>query len=84
MEYYKQFACRLAPWSKSLIESMQGANLEQYEYMQEPNEFCPTGALKNYERVDQLKKINIPSLFLCGRYDQATLESVKLYANQVK
>ena len=33
MEYYKQFACRLAPWSKSLIESMQGANLEQYEYM---------------------------------------------------
>ncbi|MCI5072238.1 proline iminopeptidase-family hydrolase [bacterium] len=83
MEYYKQFACRLDPWPKSIIESMQDANLEQYEYMWGPSEFCPTGVLKDYERVDQLKKINIPSLFLCGRYDEATPESVKIYANQV-
>jgi proline iminopeptidase len=50
-----------------------------YMHMWGPSEFKATGTLKTYERVKQLKKLNIPVLLICGEHDEATPETVKKY-----
>jgi proline iminopeptidase len=42
-----------------------------YEYMWGLSEFTVTGSLKNYDRTARLQEIAIPTLFTCGRYDEA-------------
>jgi proline iminopeptidase len=44
-----------------------------YEYIWGPSEFTVTGSLKNYDRTARLQEIAIPTLFTCGRYDEAPL-----------
>jgi len=43
-----------------------------------PSEFSATGTLEKYERVAYLKKLNIPVLFVCGEFDEATPASINL------
>ena len=52
-------------------------------YMWGASEFKPTGTLKNYNQVGGLKNINIPTLFVCGQYDEATPETVMKYHRKV-
>ena len=42
-------------------------------------EFYMTGNLLDYDRTPQLKEIDIPTLFTCGRYDEATPEATTWY-----
>ena len=44
-----------------------------------PSEFTITGTLKGYERVNLLKEISVPTLFTCGRYDEATPSTTVYY-----
>lgn len=55
-----------------------------YEYMWGASEFEPTGTLKTYDRVKDLKKIKIPALIICGEFDEATPETGIKYANKIK
>ena len=55
------------------------ANLEIYNYMWGPSEFTATGNLKDYERSDKLAKVEIPTLFICGEYDEARPSTVQYY-----
>lgn len=48
-----------------------------------PSEFCPTGNLRTYDCMSELAAIAIPSLFVCGRYDEATPESTQYYQSLV-
>jgi proline iminopeptidase len=41
-----------------------------------PSEFYATGNLKNYDRTARLAELTLPVLFLTGRYDEATPETV--------
>ncbi len=52
-----------------------------YNTMWGPNEFTPTGSLKEYDRTDDLAEIGVPVLYLCGRHDEATPESTHFYAS---
>jgi proline iminopeptidase len=79
MAFYKKHLCRLWPWPDYVAKTFQNINKGLYEYMWGPSEFTITGTLKNYERLDQLKNIKIPTLFTCGRFDEATPESTKEY-----
>ncbi|MFV8225503.1 proline iminopeptidase-family hydrolase [Christiangramia aquimixticola] len=54
-----------------------------YEYMWGPSEFTATGTLLNYDRIDQLSKVEVPVLFLTGEYDEARPETVKYYQDLV-
>jgi proline iminopeptidase len=42
-------------------------------------EFTVTGLLKNYDRIARLKEITIPTLFTCGRYDEAAPVTTTYY-----
>ena len=44
-----------------------------------PSEFTVTGLLKDYDRTARLKEISTPTLFTCGRYDEATPDTTTYY-----
>ena len=79
MEYYKRFVCRLDPWPEELLNIFKELNRELYLSMWGPSEFYPTGCLKNYDQTNILRDITVPTLFICGRYDEATPETSNYY-----
>ncbi|WP_090825821.1 proline iminopeptidase-family hydrolase [Paenibacillus sp. yr247] len=81
--YYNRHVCRLDPWPSVIVQSRPKANKQVYMTMWGPSEFCPTGNLKTYDCTPQLHKIDMPSLFVCGRYDEAAPESTQYYQSIV-
>ncbi len=48
-----------------------------------PSEFTCTGTLRDYERFERLAEIAAPTLWLCGRHDEARPETLALYQQQI-
>lgn len=82
-EYYRRHVCRLDPWPEVMAEARPLANKDIYLQMWGPSEFFPTGSLKTFDITDRLPEISVPSLFLCGRYDEASPESTRYYQSLV-
>jgi proline iminopeptidase len=83
MEYIKRFACRLDPLPQGVLDAFADANMQVYGHMWGPSEFHPTGNLKDYDRTSDLNRIRTPTLFTCGRHDEATPESTRRYQSLV-
>jgi len=83
MTFYKRFVCRLNPWPPEMENSFETANMQVYQTMWGPSEFCATGNLKEFDVTPRLAEITIPTLFLCGRYDEATPETTAYYRNLI-
>lgn len=47
-----------------------------YEYMWGPSEFVSTGTLRDYDRIDRLPELDVPTLFLVGEFDEARPETM--------
>ncbi len=84
LAFYKRHVCRLDPWPEPMERMMRGIGGEVYSAMWGPNEFVATGALKTYDRSARLKEISLPTLFLCGRYDEGTPESTAFYRRRIR
>ncbi|QRG68093.1 proline iminopeptidase-family hydrolase [Brevibacillus choshinensis] len=82
-EYYRRHVCRIDPLPTVMAESRPKGNKEIYMKMWGPSEFCPTGNLKTFDYTPKLHEITIPSLFVCGRYDEAAPESTQYYHSLV-
>jgi proline iminopeptidase len=83
MAYYKRHLCRVDPWPKEMEEDLQDMNQQVYNFMWGASEFTVTGTLKHFDATDRLPEIEIPALFTCGRYDEATPETTEYYAGLV-
>ena len=71
--FYHHFLCRLDPWPQELAESVGGlADNQVYATMNGPNEFIVTGNLRDWDRIDRLGEIRVPTLITVGRYDELT------------
>ncbi|KAB2335628.1 proline iminopeptidase-family hydrolase [Bacillus mesophilum] len=79
-EFNKMFVCRLDPMPAFLKEGAKYRSPEVYNIMWGPSEFHVTGNLKSFDCTQQLKEIKIPSLYTCGRYDEATPESTQSFS----
>ena len=79
--YYKRHVCRLDPWPVEVERAFHTYGPVVYETMWGPSEFTVSGNLADYDRSPRLKEIRLPVLFTCGRYDEATPESVGWYSN---
>jgi len=55
-----------------------------YNYMWGPTEFTATGTLKSYDRIESLKLIKIPTLFVTGEFDEARPQTVQRYQRLVE
>ncbi len=83
MAFYRLHVCRSDPWPDCMNRTFQKLGQQVYETMWGPSEFTVSGRLKGYERVDRLGEIRQPTLFTCGRHDEATPEALALYHQQV-
>ncbi len=83
LHFYKRHVCRLEPWPDSLERAFAGAGLPVYHAMWGPSEFFVTGNLLDYDRTGRLGEITIPTLFTCGRFDEATPEATSWYQSLV-
>ncbi len=87
LAYYLKHVLRNKKVLMESIKKGKGKNLggkKIYQYMWGPSEFYPTGTLKNYNKVQSLKKIKVPTLFLCGEFDESTPKTTKKYSKLVE
>jgi proline iminopeptidase len=84
LAFYKRHVCRLDPWPEPLHRTLRAFGNEVYNTMWGPSEFVASGSLKNYDRTSCLREIGVPTLLLCGRYDEATPESTAFYARRIR
>lgn len=78
LPFYQRHVCRLNPWPLTM-EVSSDWGLDVYRSMWGPAEFLPHGSLRNFERVENLKSLQMPILFTCGRYDEMTPEATTIY-----
>ena len=81
LEFYKRHYCRIYPYPEPVKQGRKKANLDVYMKMWGPEEFSCTGNLKGHDVTDKLPNINIPTLLTCGRYDEATPETVRYFTD---
>jgi proline iminopeptidase len=82
-EFSKRYICRVEVNPEERAKVSELRNSEVYNTMWGPSEFCVTGNLKEFDCTPRLHEIETPSLFLCGRYDEATPESTSYFSSLV-
>ncbi len=71
--FYQKHVCRLPTWPECVLRTV--ANLENnpvYETMNGPNEFTIIGNLREWDRIERLSEIRVPTLITVGHYDELT------------
>jgi proline iminopeptidase len=72
-EFYQRHLCRLDPWPEPLRRSARNlTDNAVYETMGGPNEFIMSGNLKDWDRIERLGEMTVPTLITVGRYDEMT------------
>lgn len=81
--YYKLYLARKQPWSEDIDSAFTKIGENVYLHMDGPSEFTLTGNLRDYDATGKLNKINIPTLFIGGEFDEARPSTVKYYSSLV-
>ncbi|OLS60788.1 proline iminopeptidase-family hydrolase [Pseudomonas putida] len=83
--FYDRHVCRLNPWPDEVARTFAQVDADPtvYHAMTGPNEFHVIGNTKDWTIVDRLPRINVPSLLISGRYDEATPLVVKPYLDLI-
>lgn len=73
MEFYRRHLCRVHPWPECMQRTVRNLEGNQvYEVMNGPNEFVVIGNLKDWDRIDRLGEIRVPTLITVGAHDELT------------
>jgi proline iminopeptidase len=71
-EFYRRHVLRFTTLPAALVRGRESRGDIVYATMWGPNEFYMEGGnLKDYDRSDRLSTITVPTLFSCGRVDEA-------------
>jgi L-proline amide hydrolase len=72
--FYRRHVCRVDPWPDCVTRTFDklARYPEVYNTMNGPSEFYVIGTLKTWDITNRLHEINLPTLLLSGRYDEAT------------
>jgi pimeloyl-ACP methyl ester carboxylesterase len=71
MAFLRRHLCR-APMSLALCQDYLARNQQVYETLWGPSEFFATGVLADWTVEPRLGEIDVPTLILSGRHDEAT------------
>ena len=83
-QFYAKYVLGPNPVQADLDSSMATYNTDIYGYMWGPSEFSITGTLKGYDATYVLPKIDVPTLFSAGEFDEILPDIVKEKAALVK
>ncbi|RAH80373.1 proline-specific peptidase [Aspergillus japonicus CBS 114.51] len=74
MVFLSQFSCRVDPWPQEFVDSIVWATETDSTVastMLGPSEFWIEGSLKDWSVLDRLQAIQVPTLLINGKYDEA-------------
>jgi proline iminopeptidase len=78
--YYRKFVYGMDTLPEACQRSSKKMNRALYNYMWGPNELFVSGTLKPFDATQDLKVLRTPSLFICGRFDEATPRASEYFA----
>jgi L-proline amide hydrolase len=86
MWVYERHVCRVVPFPAEVTATFDqvARNPTVYNVMNGPNEFFVIGTLKHWDIIPELPGINVPTLVISGRYDEATPACVQPYHDGIK
>jgi L-proline amide hydrolase len=72
--FYRRHVCRLPEWPEELTRAFAAIDADPtvYHTMNGPSEFHVIGTLKDWQVKDRLGEIQLPTLVVSGRHDEAT------------
>ena len=72
--------CRCKPWPEPVTRAFRDANLAVYNPMQGKSEFVVTGYFKDWERWDDLHRIEVKTLVLGAENDTMAPDDLRRMA----
>jgi proline iminopeptidase len=81
---YPQMICRTKPWPNAVDRAFSHLNEKIYVQMQGKSEFVVTGNLKDWDRWDRLREIQVKTLTIGARYDEMDPEDMKKMSKLVR
>ncbi|NUR60840.1 MAG: proline iminopeptidase-family hydrolase [Catenulispora sp.] len=83
--FYDRHVCLLDPWPRDYLASWMemSDNPTVYAAMNGPSEFHVVGSLKDWSVVEHLAAIEVPTLVLSGRHDEATPATVQPFLDLI-
>ncbi len=64
------YLCRVRPWPTELFDAFAGMGTEIFETMFGSSDFHVVGTIRDWDVLDRLTEIALPTLVLAGRYDE--------------
>lgn len=83
LAFYRRFMVRRDPWPEAMAQTMVEFGLDVYAHMWGPSEFTATGTLSDWDRMDALPGLGLPTLFTVGEFDETFPSTVEDYASRV-
>jgi proline iminopeptidase len=80
-QLYSKYLCRLDPWPEPVRRAFQNLSQPVYNTIQGPSEFTITGNAKDWDRWDDLHKIEVPTLLMVGRHDEISVADCRAYGH---
>jgi proline iminopeptidase len=68
------YLCRVRPWPPELEDAFRNMGAEIFETMFGPSDFHIVGTIRDWDVVDRLHEITLPTLVLAGKYDECVPE----------
>ncbi|MGP4043067.1 proline iminopeptidase-family hydrolase [Streptomyces sp. 2A115] len=83
--YNERHVCRVVPTPSEVQATWDNiaADPTVYHTMNGPNEFHVVGTLKDWSVIDRLHLIDVPTLLVSGRHDEATPATLKPFADRI-
>ena len=84
--YYARHVCRLQPEPAEVLRTNAAIDADPtvYHTMNGPTEFHVIGSLRNWSIVERLAQIQVPTLLISGRFDEATPATVQPFADSIR
>jgi len=82
-EFKRRHIIRLDPEPEVLARARAKFGTQVYETMWGPNEFTVTGTLKEWDVIDRLGELEVPTLITSGRHDECTPALVQPLADGI-
>jgi proline-specific peptidase len=82
--FMQKHGCRLEKWPDAMLKSFAKTNSRIYATMWGPSEFTSMGLLKSLDLFPHLHEIKAATLILCGEFDTATPETMKIAQSLIR
>jgi L-proline amide hydrolase len=83
--FYDHHVCRVVPWPPEVARTFAAMDVDAtvYRAMNGPTEFHVVGTLKDWSIIDRLDRIDVPTLVISGRHDEATPAVIQPFADRI-